>query len=203
MASRPEGQRQEADRDVQAVGEGLDLAGPAVGPEVGEDLDRVAARRAPAASGRDTRRVSVTQSRPRSSKARLSGLWMSGSAATSWISNPGGHVQRLAFVLGRARRQRRDVLDRRRGLRPDWRRDGPGRGTTGAPRSRRRATRRMTSLLVLNRPPSSRRIIMNGRRTRRPAPGRSRRRTAGCSLPGPGTGSRDSPRRGSRPARRP
>ena len=54
----------------------------------------------------------VTQSRPRSSKARLSGLWMSGSEATSWISKPGGNVKRLPFVIGRARRQRRDVFDR-------------------------------------------------------------------------------------------
>ena len=88
IASRP-GTRQHADGDVQAVGEGRDLAGPAIGPEVREDLDRVAARR-PLRLGNGYSTVSVTQSRPRSSKARLSGLWMSGSAATSWISKPGG-----------------------------------------------------------------------------------------------------------------
>src|SRR2546429_9043996 len=34
--------------------------------------------------------VLVTQSRPLASKAMLIGFWMSGSAATSWASNPGG-----------------------------------------------------------------------------------------------------------------
>ena len=43
LAARRVGEQ--ADRDVQAVGERLDLAGAAVGAEVGEDLDRVASRR--------------------------------------------------------------------------------------------------------------------------------------------------------------
>ena len=49
------GKRQEADRDVQAIGEGLDLAGAAVGLKVGEDLDRVAGLRARAGRDRGTR----------------------------------------------------------------------------------------------------------------------------------------------------
>ena len=41
-AARARRQRQEADRDVQAVGEGLDLAGAGRSAEVREDLHRVA-----------------------------------------------------------------------------------------------------------------------------------------------------------------
>ena len=44
----------------------------------------------PSGFGNGYSSVSVTQSRPRSSKAMFSGLWMSGSDATSWISKPGG-----------------------------------------------------------------------------------------------------------------
>ena len=54
----------------------------------------------PAGFGNGYSSVSVTQSRPRSSKARLSGLWMSGSAATSWISNPGGRCSALRSSSG-------------------------------------------------------------------------------------------------------
>ena len=52
------------------------------------------------AAGKGYSTVSVTQSRPRSSKARFSGLWMSGSAATSWISNPGGTWSALRSSSG-------------------------------------------------------------------------------------------------------
>ena len=46
--------------------------------------------RVPSSAAKGYSTDSVTQSRPRASKAMFIGLWMSGSAATSWISKPGG-----------------------------------------------------------------------------------------------------------------
>ena len=66
----------------------------------------------PSAAGNGYSSVSVTQSRPRSSKAMLSGLWISGSAATSSISNPSGRWNAFALLLRRPGRGRRDILGR-------------------------------------------------------------------------------------------
>ena len=84
------GTRQDADGDVEAVGEGGDLARQAVVGEVVEDLDGVLGRAIRAGPGRDTRRIRSPTAGPSASKAMLIGLLIFGSAATSSISKPGG-----------------------------------------------------------------------------------------------------------------
>ena len=81
--------RHDADRDVQAVGERREAVGAPVASSCprGSRRDR-APRRGRAAIGYS--RECVTHSRPRASNARFIGLSMSGSAATSCTSNPGG-----------------------------------------------------------------------------------------------------------------
>ncbi len=106
---------QQADRDVQAVGERLDLAGTAVGPEVGEDLDGVATRRARGLRERVLERVGHPEP-AQVVEGDVQRLVDVGLRSDELDLEPGRQVQRLALVLGRAVRQRRDVLDRRRGL---------------------------------------------------------------------------------------
>ena len=55
QSARGRRQRQEPDRDIQAIGECLDLAGPAVGLKVGEDLDSITRSRSLRAQGKDIR----------------------------------------------------------------------------------------------------------------------------------------------------
>ncbi len=54
----------------------------------------------PGLAGKGYSTVSVIQSRPRSSKAIFIGLWMSGSLATNWISNPGGRWKPERSAIG-------------------------------------------------------------------------------------------------------
>ena len=81
------------DRDVQAVGEGGDRAGPPSGPKSSR-MFTVSRRFVPAFGRRRVLDVGHPEAAA-SSNAMFIGLWISGSEATSWISNPGGTCSAL------------------------------------------------------------------------------------------------------------